>query len=99
MDPHVDALAALRRSVLETPGATEPAVREAAFLGEQLPEPIESYVSKTHNDSHRITDSDVAGLLASGYSEDAVFEITLAAAIGAATRRLDAGLDALQAGS
>lgn len=85
--------------MLETPGATEPAVREAAFLGEQLPDPIESYVSKIHNESYRVMDGDVAGLLAAGYSEDAVFEITLAAALGAGTRRLDAGLDALQVGS
>jgi hypothetical protein len=35
-------------------------------------------------------------LLAAGHSEDAIFEITLAAAIGAAARRLDSGIGALQ---
>jgi hypothetical protein len=94
---HAAELEALRRSVLKTVGATESTLRESAFRGAQLPAPLGSYVSKVHNDSHRISDSDVAGLLAAGYSEDAVFEITLAAAIGAANRRLDAGLGALRA--
>lgn len=100
LEPKASQLvAALQRSVLETPGATEPSVRKAALLGEQLPAPISTYVSKIEGESHHITDSDVADLLAAGYSEDAVFEITLAAAIGASARRLEAGLLALQASS
>lgn len=87
------------RSVLDTPGATEPAVRAAAFAAEPLPEPIESYVSKIHNESYRVTDSDVAALRSAGYSEDAIFAVTLAAAIGAASRRLDVVLDLLRPGS
>lgn len=94
---HADEVAALRRSLLETPGATERTLREAAFRGVELPAPLDAYVAKIHNESNRVTDHDVAGLLASAYSEDAVFEVTLAAAIGAANRRLDAGLAALQA--
>jgi hypothetical protein len=93
------ALAALVRSVVDTPGATEPTVRAAAFAGELLPEPIESFVTKIRNESYRVTDGDITALRSAGYSEDAIFEVTLAAAIGAASGRLDAVLDLLRAES
>jgi hypothetical protein len=48
--------------------------------------------------SYRITDSDVDYLLVGGCTEDAVLEMTLAAALGAASRRLDAGLRLLHGG-
>lgn len=100
MTPDVpDAIAALVRSVLDTPGATEPALRAAAFAGKPLGEPMESYVDKIRNGSYRVMDSDIATLRSAGYSEDAIFEVTLAAAIGEAARRLDAALDLLQAES
>lgn len=91
-----DALAGLIRSVLETPGETSPTVRSAAFAGDTLSEPIGSYVSKVREGSHRVTDRDIIGLRSAGYSEDAIFEITLAAAVGAAKRRLDVALGLLQ---
>jgi len=43
-----------------------------------------------------VTDADVAGLAPAGYSEDAVFELTVAAAVGAALNRLERGLAALR---
>jgi alkylhydroperoxidase family enzyme len=46
--------------------------------------------------SYRITDADIENLLAAGCSEDAIFEMTLAAAVGAASERLDAGLRTLR---
>jgi len=42
-----------------------------------------------------VTDTDIADLKAAGLSEDCIFEITAAAAVGAALRSLDAGLRAL----
>ena len=42
-----------------------------------------------------MTDGDVDGLRAAGYSEDEIFELTVAAAYGAARKRLDAGLAAM----
>ena len=93
------AVAALRRAVLETPGATDPHLREAAFASGVVPGPWTSYVDGVRAASWRIGDDDVAALLAAGCSEDAVFELTLAAALGAATRRLDAGMRALRDGA
>jgi hypothetical protein len=97
MDRHAVEVEALRRAVLETPGATDRGTREAAYAGEGLPPLLGAYVASIDVASYRITEADVAGLLAAGHSEDAVFEVTLAAAIGAAGRRLEAGLRALQA--
>lgn len=64
VDQHAEEVAALRQSVLETPGSTKRVLREAAFRGEQLPAPIESYVSKIQNHSYLVVDDDVAELLA-----------------------------------
>ena len=41
------------------------------------------------------TDNDIEALRQTGYSEDAIFEITISAALGAATARLARGLSAL----
>jgi alkylhydroperoxidase family enzyme len=46
--------------------------------------------------SYRITDSDLDELAASGLSDDASFEITVAAAVGAALQRLTAGMRAIR---
>jgi alkylhydroperoxidase family enzyme len=41
-------------------------------------------------------DANIAELRAAGLSEDEIFEITIAAALGAACRCLDAGMRALR---
>jgi alkylhydroperoxidase family enzyme len=52
-------------------------------------------VEKVARHAYKVTDADVDGLREAGYSEDAIFEVTLAAALGAAHARLSAGLDAM----
>jgi hypothetical protein len=42
--------------------------------------------------SYRVTDNDVAQLLAAGFSEDELYELTICAAFGAGVARLDRGL-------
>ena len=93
---HAEEVAALLRAVLESPAMTDPATRQAAYQGEGLPPPLHQYVAKVRGESYRITDDDVNTLLAAGYSQDMVFEITVATALGAAMRRLDAGLRVLR---
>lgn len=94
---HSERILGLRLAILQSAGSTEPAMREAAFRGEQLPAPLHEYVTKIRGtNSYRITDDDVQELQGAGYSQDAIFEITIAAAFGAATERLEAGLDALK---
>lgn len=93
---HEDEISALRWAALESPAVTDPAARAAAFKNDALPSPLGQYVAKVHGESYRITDGEVEALLAAGYSQDAVFEMTVAAALGAAIQRLEAGLRALR---
>ena len=95
-DRHAAEVEALRRAVFESPGSTEPAVRVAAGSGGQLPNPIGSYAEMVRDRSYRITDSDLDELNAAGLSDDAIFEITVAAAVGAALQRLTAGMRAIR---
>lgn len=78
----------LRHAVLDAPATTEPALRRAAATGEDLGEPWRSYTALVRDASYRITDADVTRL---GRPEDEVFELTVAAAVGAALRSFDAG--------
>lgn len=93
---HANEVEDLLLAVLHSPGVTEPNIREAAFQGGELPARFTEYVDKIFGESYRITDDDINKLLASGYSQDAIFEITVSAALGAATKRLEAGLSALK---
>jgi len=95
-DRHAAAVNALRHAVFQSPGSTEPPVRLAAARGGDLPESLGAYAAKVRDQSYRITDADFAGLTAAGLSDDAIFEITIAAAVGAALHRLDAGMRAVR---
>lgn len=86
---HDDPVDELRHAVFEAPAVTGPALRRAAVTGE-VDEPWRSYTGMVREMSYRITDADVARLLAD-HSEDEVFEMTVAAAVGAALAEYDAG--------
>ncbi|MBE8516168.1 hypothetical protein ILP97_01295 [Amycolatopsis sp. H6(2020)] len=94
---HGDVAQNLRHAVLEAPGATDPAIRSAALAGDDLPEPLRSYAANVRDASYKITDAEIDELTAAGSSEDAIFEVTAAAAIGAALTSYDAGLRAIRA--
>jgi hypothetical protein len=81
--------------VLEGEGTTDVAARRAAFSGQPLQEPLDQYLRKVRSDSWQLTDADVQRLRSAGMAEDAIFELTIATAIGAAEQGLQAGLLAL----
>jgi len=95
---HAKQLAALLRAVLESPGATEPGVRQAIYRGAPQDGLVGAYVEQVRSQSYRIRDEDVQGLLQSGMSQDAVFELTVVAALGAAAERLEVGMRAVREG-
>lgn len=95
-DRRTAQLAALRWAVFESVGTTEPAVRAAAGTGGDLPEPVASFAATVRDRSYRVTDREFAAMADAELSDDAVFEITVAAAVGAALDRLDAGLRAMR---
>ncbi|EID79206.1 MULTISPECIES: hypothetical protein [Rhodococcus] len=88
-------MANLRHSVLNRPAVTDPGLRIAAAAGDPLPEPWQAYAAMVRDASYAITDTDIGRLLAAGPTEDQVFEVTVAAAVGAALESFDAGMSAL----
>lgn len=63
-----------------------------------LPAAIQPYVDKVTKHAYKVTDHDIEQLKAAGYSEDAIFEITVSATLGASSARLERGLSLLQGG-
>ena len=55
-----------------------------------------AYAAAVRRHAYRVTDAQVEALRAAGLSEDDVFELTVAAAVGAGLDRLDAGMRTLR---
>jgi AhpD family alkylhydroperoxidase len=81
----------LRYAVFDAPAVTDPSLRQAAATVEGLAEPWRSYAALVRDASYRVTDADIAQLTDAGHTEDEIFEITVAAATGAALRSFEAG--------
>jgi hypothetical protein len=81
--------------VLEGDGRTSRAERRAAFENAGLAEPLRTLIDKVARQPTRVTDEDFAAVLASGTSEDQLFELVVCAAIGQATRQYETALKAL----
>jgi hypothetical protein len=90
-------------AVLCTPGATPESLRRAVLERAMetpgarggVPPELTPYVDKVTRHAYRVTDADVRALQAS-HSDDSLFEITVAAAVGAAMHRLQRGMAALR---
>jgi hypothetical protein len=99
----VDAL--LTGSAVSSPALRQIVEAHAARLSGglreegELPAHLTAYVDKVALHAYKVTDEDVQGLREAGYSEDAIFEVTLCATVGAALARLELGLQALEGGS
>ena len=95
MDDGITAFERLRDSVLRSPGACAPGLRaavEAHAAGrgaDALPPVVAELVETIRLHAYKVRDEDVRALLDSGYSEDAVFEIVVAAAVGAGAMRFE----------
>ncbi len=102
-----DLVARVRESVWEGPGGGPAGRRSsvgsrAAVLGrrrapdENLPEELRAYVDRVTRRAFDVTYDDVDALRRAGYPENAIFEITASAAVGAGMFRLERGLAALR---
>ena len=89
-DTHSD----LRRAVEGR--AAELGGRSAEGTSRPVPSELTRYVDKVAVHAYKVTDGDIEALHRAGYSEDAIFEITLSAALGAGVARLERGLAALR---
>lgn len=88
----------VRAAVLDSRGRTEPALRHAIASRQSagVPDALRAYTDKVAQHAYKVTDADIEGLLRAGYSEDEIFEVTAAAALGAALARLERGLAVLE---
>ncbi len=96
-------------ALFTSPGACTPELRRAVEAyaarlsggrGEapEIPADLTDYVRKVALYAYKTTDEDIKRLKEAGYSEDAVFEITLSASMGAGLARLERGLTVLKGG-
>ena len=61
----------------------------------ELAPPLGAWVDKVARHAYRCTDEDVAELARAGHDEDAVYDATVGAALGAAWSRFERGLSLL----
>jgi len=95
-DPHAALRERVLATVLEGPGESDPATRQAAAANSaQLPTELKALVEKIHRHAYKVTDEDIARLQPT-YGDDRLFEIIVSAAVGASRARLAAGLRALE---
>jgi len=72
------------------------AARLSAPGADGVPPVLAGYVDRAAWHAYKVTDDDVAALQRAGHSDDALFEMTVAVALGAALARLERGLAALR---
>ena len=102
----------VRRAVdalLTSPGVCAPSLRQAVEAyaaglwggirkGQELPEDLVDDVRKVALYAYKTTGEDIERLKEAGYSEEAIFEITFCASMGAGLARMEQGLTLLKRG-
>jgi alkylhydroperoxidase family enzyme len=86
----------LIETMLNARGDTDTAQRRGAMQRMSLSGSLAAYVEKVARHAYKVTDHDIAALHEAGHSDDGIFEITVAAAVGAAMHRLERGMAALR---
>ena len=86
-----DTVPELRQAIEQYAAALSDPNQDTAVI----PHELQTYLDKVTRHAYKVTDQDVADLMAQGYTEDDLFEITISAALGAGRARLDYGLSAL----
>jgi hypothetical protein len=89
------AYRALVDRVLNGEGRTSPEQRARAFSNADLSPSLRELIGKVVTRPAQVTDADFAAAKASGFSEDQLFELVTAAAVGRSARLYEAGLAAL----
>ena len=109
-DIHQEYMTQLVTAVYHGKGVTDRSLRAAikaavASGGDQLESndspiaiAIRPYLNKVNRYAYKITDRDIEALKTQGHSEEAIFELTVSAAVGAGLSRLNQGLAALNGG-
>ncbi|HEX7734603.1 MAG TPA: hypothetical protein VF458_07065 [Ktedonobacteraceae bacterium] len=105
---YAEYIRALSEGVLNGQGETSSELRNVVELAAArlsgsvapeagaLPLTLENYIRKVALCACRITDADAENLHAAGYNDEAIFELTVSAALGAGMARIKLGLAALK---
>lgn len=100
-------LARARQPLLSAPGKTSPALRQAveSFVVAEIgfprsstlpvPDELTRYLQKLALYAYKITDEDIDALRAAGYEDEAIYEITVTGAFGAALLGVERLFDVL----
>jgi hypothetical protein len=86
---------ALVAGILHGPGQAAAELRASAFSNAGLPSSLQPLLSKVITSPANVTDADFAAATAAGFTDDQLFELVIAAAVGQSARLYDAGLAAL----
>ncbi|HEY5660302.1 MAG TPA: hypothetical protein VIR59_05920 [Gaiellaceae bacterium] len=70
-------------------------LREAAQPERAAPPELAPFLDKVRRNAYKLTDADVQALKDAGFSEDVIFEQTVAVAVAAGLDRLEAALAVL----
>jgi hypothetical protein len=108
--PYADGAALLAAAVLGPAGRSDARLRHAvleraAWLAGrhapppsgEVPETLSALVEKIVRHAYRVTDEDIAAARAAGHGEDELFDVIVAAALGAGLVRRERGLAAIAA--
>lgn len=82
--------------VLDGPGRTTSDRRRAAFAHAGGEGGAQGLIDKATRTAWKVTDEEVAAARQAGLTEDELFELVVAAALGQATRQLDAARAAVE---
>ena len=94
LNGHGRTPADLRRAVTARAAALAAGSADRAAL--KLPTDVAGLVDTAALHAYRVTDQDLQALKSAGYTDDQLFEIAIAVAVGAALGRLEIGLKALR---
>jgi hypothetical protein len=83
--------------VVKGPGSASVESRQAAFDNQGVDKRVSALIDKVATRAWTVTDDDVDNAKKAGASEDEIFELVVAAALGQATRQLNAALAVLDA--
>lgn len=93
-----EMLQALHARATKGPGVLDDAQRQAIAKDSNVEPALASYVGKVHKHAYKVVNEDVEEMKAAGYSEDAIFEATITAAVGAALSRWKIAKSAMDEG-
>lgn len=97
---HVSLADALRRRVLEGPGVTYPGLRQRmakrASGGPAMEAPYDQLAFQIGEAAYKVTEEQVASMVAVAGSDKAAFELIISAAVGAGLWRWDVGMGVLK---